>query len=149
MRYIPILIAAFFLWLPCIAIAQNTGTLSGTVLDEDGKPVAGATVRIEGTTQGAISRVDGSFLVRGVRSGEYPIRVTCLGYGPHHDTIVIVAGSTWESVASLKPAKLNRSISRGCFRIGILDPRRMGTVHRVFAATLDNSPRSTLFGGSY
>lgn len=37
--------------------------LTGTVYDEDGKPVPGATVMIKGTTNGTVTDIDGSFTV--------------------------------------------------------------------------------------
>ncbi len=41
----------------------QTTKLTGTVYDEDGKPVPGATVMIEGTTKGTVTSVDGAFSI--------------------------------------------------------------------------------------
>jgi hypothetical protein len=61
-------------------------TVSGRVLDGDGKPVAGAAVilRSAGTdlipTMRAATDGDGAFIVRGVRAGEQTLRVVADGY---------------------------------------------------------------------
>ncbi len=50
--------------------------LRGFVVDEEYKPLAGATVRIMGTKKGAKVRPDGSFIVRNIIPKTYDIRVT-------------------------------------------------------------------------
>lgn len=41
----------------------QTKKLTGTVYDEDGKPIPGATVVIQGTTRGTVTSVDGAFSI--------------------------------------------------------------------------------------
>jgi hypothetical protein len=62
--------------------AQTTGSLSGVVTDTSGKKLAGAIVKVLGTSplRGAITRADGSYLVAGIRAGEYDVQVVVLGY---------------------------------------------------------------------
>jgi hypothetical protein len=78
------IIAVSLLWLAgaLVADAQTTGTLNGRVLDKLGEPIPGATVRLDGTARGAITKSDGAFLVAGVRVGEYDVKVTALGFLP-------------------------------------------------------------------
>lgn len=46
------------------AIVQQTGKIQGTVVDETGEPVIGATVQVKGkSNQGTITDVDGKFAV--------------------------------------------------------------------------------------
>lgn len=40
---------------------QQTKKLTGTVYDEDGKPIPGATIAIKGTSRGTVTSVDGAF----------------------------------------------------------------------------------------
>ena len=56
--------------------AQTTGSLVGTVTDNTGKKVSGATVVVLGTTptRGGIAKSDGSYMVVGIRAGEYDVR---------------------------------------------------------------------------
>jgi alpha-2-macroglobulin len=51
--------------------SAGPGTLSGTVLDEGGRPARGVTVRLEGTTLDTTTAFDGSFTLRGVPPGEH------------------------------------------------------------------------------
>ena len=69
-----------FLFLLCLfplgAMAQST--VSGTVTDESGDPVIGATVRVHGTNEGSVSDMDGRFSVRA--SANATIEVSYVGY---------------------------------------------------------------------
>ncbi len=71
-----------FLLLALPAAAQ-TGKLAGTVTDaESGETLIGATVRVEGGTQGAATDIDGQYQIIGVRPGTYAITFSYVGYAP-------------------------------------------------------------------
>lgn len=59
-----------------VAMAQTQ--IIGTVVDAQGEPVVGASVIEQGTTNGAITDLDGKFTIR-VRSGA-TLEVSCIGY---------------------------------------------------------------------
>ena len=62
------------------AQAQN-GVIRGTILDADsGDPVSFATVRLDGTTIGVNSDLDGFFSIPNLEAGPYKIVITYLGY---------------------------------------------------------------------
>ena len=61
-------------------VAAQTGTVTGKILDKDGKPLAYANVILVGTTLGAMSLSDGKFTVVGVPAGTYTIRAMMMGY---------------------------------------------------------------------
>ena len=44
-------------------IVQQTGKIKGTVVDESGEPIIGATVVVKGTTNGTVTDFDGNFEV--------------------------------------------------------------------------------------
>lgn len=64
------------------AQSGTTGKLTGMVKNENGQPVVGANIRIEGLRIGALSDDDGRFFLLGVPAGEYPVRANLLGYAP-------------------------------------------------------------------
>ena len=59
------------------AFAQSTVT--GTVKDAAGEPVIGAAVQVQGTQNGAIVDIDGTFTLPGVRPGDVLV-FSCIGY---------------------------------------------------------------------
>ena len=66
--------------LPVEVYAQ-TGKLSGTVSDaENGDPIPGVTVVIDGTTQGTATDALGRYVILNVRPGTYSIRYSFVGY---------------------------------------------------------------------
>jgi len=73
--------AAITLLCSLTALAQQTVT--GTIVDsETGEPIIGASVRIEGTTQGAVSDANGAFSVVSKKSGP-KLNISSLGYQDH------------------------------------------------------------------
>ena len=62
-----VIVAMLVLFLGTAAHAQQTVT--GKVVDAGGQPVVGATVLVEGTTNGVITAGDGSFSIRS-RAGD-------------------------------------------------------------------------------
>lgn len=69
-------IMAFFLGFP--AQAQQNKTVKGTVVDEIGEPIIGASVMIEGTTTGTITDLDGHFSISVPAKGK--IAVSYIGF---------------------------------------------------------------------
>lgn len=68
---------------PLLALAQNTGKLTGTVTDRaTGETLPGVTITIEGTTLGAVTDVDGVYTILGVPVGTYTVRAEYTGYNP-------------------------------------------------------------------
>ena len=60
---------------------QATGTVTGTIVDEQGDPLTGATVRVDGTSLAASANIDGEFSIAGVKNGA-KITVSFIGYKP-------------------------------------------------------------------
>lgn len=71
------MIAVLFLTITWPLSAQNR-TVRGTVSDTSGEPIIGANVRVNGTTRGAITDLDGQFTVEASSSDK--ITVTYIGY---------------------------------------------------------------------
>lgn len=70
-----------FLLMTSAAYAQTTGKISGTITDAaTGDPLPGATVLIEGTSQGTSTDLDGRYVIIGVRPGTYTILGSFIGF---------------------------------------------------------------------
>ena len=60
--------------------AQN-GVLKGKITDKKtGEPLTGATVAVVGTYKGAAADLDGNFLIKEIKHGDYTIKVSFVGY---------------------------------------------------------------------
>ncbi len=64
------------------AKGQNqTGGIKGRVLEaQTGKPLAGADVIVVGTYEGAVTNEKGNFRVKGIKPGNYAVKIKYLGY---------------------------------------------------------------------
>ena len=63
------------------SFAQKTATLKGKLIDATTKePLIGATVLIVGTYNGASVDVEGNFIVKNIKPGDYTIKFTYIGY---------------------------------------------------------------------
>lgn len=60
--------------------AGTTGTISGKVTDQDGRPVVAATVLVVGTRLGAYSDSNGDFTILNVSPGTYEVKASRLGF---------------------------------------------------------------------
>ncbi|MGH3347017.1 MAG: carboxypeptidase regulatory-like domain-containing protein, partial [Nocardioides sp.] len=73
----------------------GTGSVTGTVSDADGAPLAGAEVTLVDTpVQPVASGADGGFAFPEVAAGEYRVRVTLDGYVDHTETVTVADGET-------------------------------------------------------
>jgi len=86
--------------------ATNTGRITGRVVDAStGQTIAGAQIQLVGTTNGAMSGVDGRYLMVRVQAGTATIQVRRIGYGPKTITgIVVPENAAVEVDVSLKTA---------------------------------------------
>ncbi|MDD5825220.1 MAG: TonB-dependent receptor, partial [Prevotellaceae bacterium] len=73
----PLVLLFLLCLLPMGALAQSV--VKGTVNDENGDPVIGATVRVLGTNIGAVTDLDGHFQVNAASDAQ--LSVSYLGYG--------------------------------------------------------------------
>jgi outer membrane receptor protein involved in Fe transport len=76
------------------ATAGIHGILTGRVTDKEKKAVSGATIRVLGTTRGAISKTDGKYNVVNIVAGTYDVRVTAVGFDTVTKKVTISADQT-------------------------------------------------------
>lgn len=70
----------FLLLLAVPCLARQSASLSGTVADQGGNPVAGATVYVLNTGRAAITDNQGNFAISGLTAGRYTLRITAVGF---------------------------------------------------------------------
>ncbi len=71
--------------------AGTTGKVVGTVTDADnGEPLPGVNVILEGTNMGAVTNADGYYVILNVPPGTYTIKASYIGYTTYRTTEVVV-----------------------------------------------------------
>ncbi|MDR1405734.1 MAG: TonB-dependent receptor [Prevotellaceae bacterium] len=92
----------------CISYAQvTTGSISGTVKDNHGEPLVGATVKVthvpSGTNYYAMTQANGNYFIQGVRVGDdFKVEFSFIGFAPKIiDGITILLGTSTQLDATL------------------------------------------------
>ena len=89
------LFGIFFYFQPPQARAAKIrpkGKITGRVIDEKDRPIAGANIFIEGTLLGAASRLDGQFIIKYVPDGKYKLVINMIGYYRHTIDVEVSKG---------------------------------------------------------
>ena len=71
--------------------SATTGIISGTVTDDNGAPIVGAAVQVEGTRLGATADADGQYVILQVPPGEYTVTAHLIGFNVTSVTAVRVS----------------------------------------------------------
>jgi outer membrane receptor protein involved in Fe transport len=106
---VAVLIAALT-FVPVVALAAATGTVTGTVHTADGAPVGGATVALRGaTTQYTTSDAKGAYNFATVAPGEYTLVVSKAGFNDYrNDFVLVFIGETQTVGVALTPSSFNQ-----------------------------------------
>jgi outer membrane receptor protein involved in Fe transport len=132
--------------------AQGTGRIVGRVVDgQQGAPVAGATVEVDGTDRRVVTALDGRYLLESVPAGAVSLRARMIGFGPKLVTGVLVpeGGSVAQDIAlaaeavQLAEISVSAEAERGTVNRA-LDEQRHATniVSSVTAEQIRRSPDS-------
>jgi len=86
--------------------AQSTGSIGGIVTDKsNNETLIGANVLIVGTTNGASTDIDGAYSIKGLKPGNYNLRVSYISYQAIViENILVKAGTETKINVSLQPA---------------------------------------------
>jgi outer membrane receptor protein involved in Fe transport len=103
-RHSWLLPALVFLLAPRILCAQ-TGTITGKIASNEGKPLAYASVMLMGTTSGAVAGADGTYQLT-VLAGSYRAKVSMMGYQMADRKIEVTAGAVVRADFRLEPASI-------------------------------------------
>jgi TonB-linked SusC/RagA family outer membrane protein len=87
-------LGSFLLAAP-LAAQAGTGSVSGRVIDSaSSQPLVSVSVRVVGTTAGALTRNDGTYTIAGLRPGAAQIRATRIGFAAKVQPVTVVAGQS-------------------------------------------------------
>ncbi len=92
--------------LPLPASAQGSGTVTGTVRDQQsGEPVAGARIGVVGSVLGTATRPNGSYRLQ-LAAGSHELRITAIGYALTRAQVQVTGGGTVTHDVSLVRAPI-------------------------------------------
>lgn len=106
MLYRKILLSFLISFCSFAALAQNKATISGSVKDANG-PLAGASVKLKGTTTGTTTNAAGNYFFDKLKAGRYTIIVTSIGY-----TTATFEVTLKENEQFVKPFQLTENLSQ-------------------------------------
>lgn len=91
-RKLMLFLSGFLLLVPAVAFAQ-TGMVMGAITDQSsGDPIPGASVQIRALNRGALSNVDGRYVLRDVPVGTQTVEVSQLGYATVQKSVTVTPG---------------------------------------------------------
>ncbi len=93
-----------FCFASSAAFAQ---TINGTVLDETGQTMIGAAARIQGTTIGMTTNLDGKFTIQAPKEGTNIVEVSFIGYQKEVRSVNVKAGQTVDLKFNMVPSGNN------------------------------------------
>jgi hypothetical protein len=113
--------------------SRSTAVLSGSIVDPAGKPLGGARVSIEADQLATVSAADGSFALRGARSGTRSVTVRKLGFEPVEVAVNLLSRRAVNTVLQLrKPVQTLEAVrvsamrDIGLQRVGFSERKRLG-----------------------
>ncbi len=83
--------ALLTLCIPCASYAQDTGYISGTVVDKSGAAVVGAEIALTNTagslTRSTATNGDGAYTIAGLPGDTYNLSVSAKGFQKYTDAV--------------------------------------------------------------
>ena len=84
------------IWFIPVLAQQYQNGVYGTITDQDGDPVAGATISLAGTKTGVISDLTGAYHLKTNLIGSQEIKVSFIGFKTYTETIILEATSSYQ-----------------------------------------------------
>ena len=103
MRALPVLLLVFILGATRPLMAQGTSITGRVVSQENGAPVVGAFISLDGGLPLAQSDADGRFVLPGVVTGSHTVQVRRVGYATSDMTITLDGAATFDITITLAP----------------------------------------------
>lgn len=127
-------------------LAVDYGQIKGVITDGKTKqPIIGASVELVGTDQGAITDLDGSYVIRLVPSGEYALKITYIGYTEVSVTgIKVYNDLTTEQHVKMKASSVLEDVVEIIAEPPIIDKFSTASTTRLDKATIQRKPVTTV-----
>ncbi len=90
----PLLVLIISLLISYTLSAQQTGSINGTVTDENGQALIAATVFLQNTTIGTTTDINGKYQISDIKPDTYTLEVSYVGFTTTRQTVLVEAGKT-------------------------------------------------------
>lgn len=98
------------------AESQNSGILTGRILDNENNPLPGAVVVIDENKQAVMTDIDGYYSIPNLTAGQHNLSVSYVGFAPFKKQIVVSnTGTTQDVVMTDSSLELNEVVITGVF----------------------------------
>ena len=97
------LVFLLFSFFPTLTQAQqDTGHISGEVLNDRGEQLIGVNILIEGTGSGTVTDINGAFRLENITPGSYTLTFSYVGFRSKQQSVEVQAGETTVVEVSLE-----------------------------------------------
>ncbi len=96
------LLACVFFSLIAFSAFSQKGSVIGTILDERNDPMIGANIILENTKMGAVTDINGKFIIQNVDPGNYTVIISSIGYKKQKQAVTVTGGKATPINMSLK-----------------------------------------------
>jgi len=101
-RFGKFILILFSVLISSQVLFAQSGSVKGTIKDDNGNPMPGATISIEGTTLGSTSDISGFYSLDDIPIGNQILKISFIGFETIIKPITIAAGKTIELTFTLK-----------------------------------------------
>jgi outer membrane receptor protein involved in Fe transport len=136
----------FFLSISTSLLFAQTATISGIIKDKkDNAELIGVNILLKGTSLGAVTDINGKFIIKNIKPGEYSVEVSYIGYNKTMYTgIKVKAGETKELQVDLIPTSIT---SEDVVIIGkkpLIDIDRAQSINTISQENIELAPSRQL-----
>lgn len=143
------LLLALLCGFSIFSTAQSRGSLRGQIKSQTGEPVPSLTVKLQGTSLGAVTDNSGNFTIERIEPGNYTLQITGIGYQTKQKNLSVTAGKeTTLSIHVDEDAVMMQSVTvtgrtmvqesnRQAFNVTAVDARQLYNTTLDLAKALD------------
>lgn len=119
--------------------------LRGKVLADDGEPLIGASVIVVGTNRGAVTDVEGNYILSNIPPGTYDIEFHYTGYSPHRTTGVRLINNQIANLnTALESGTVLQEVSVTAYKVPLIEQDKTMSGQALTAEQIRNLPTRNL-----